>query len=140
MTCYTNSGVLSVFLSLIIAATFLSCGDDEESPDPSGNLPKIKFELVSWDHLEREEIDDYEAPASFIASPIFDREGERTGVLIFQMPVDRINELMARDSGIGKTGETLLVGNDLIQRCDSGRIPCWMLTNASRRRAVCGPV
>ncbi|MDG2223110.1 MAG: methyl-accepting chemotaxis protein [Rubripirellula sp.] len=64
----------------------------------------------------------YEAPASFIASPIFDGD-ERVGVLVFQMPIDRINELMARDAGIGKTGETLLVGNDFRQRCNSVRDP-----------------
>ncbi len=62
----------------------------------------------------------YEAPASFIASPVFDGE-QRIGVLIFQMPVDRINELMARDAGIGKTGETLLVGSDYLQRSSSVR-------------------
>ena len=62
----------------------------------------------------------YEAPASFIASPIFDGN-ERLGVLVFQMPVDRINELMAREAGIGKTGETLLVGSDSLQRCNSSR-------------------
>ena len=65
MTLYTKSGLLSVFLSLLVAATFISCGDDEESPDPSGNLPNANFELVSWDHIEGKEINDYEAPASF---------------------------------------------------------------------------
>lgn len=64
----------------------------------------------------------YEAPASFIASPIFDGN-ERIGVLVFQMPVDRINELMVRDAGIGTTGETLLVGGDSLQRCNSARDP-----------------
>lgn len=64
----------------------------------------------------------YEAPASFIAQPIFDA-GERIGVLIFQMPVDRINELMARSTGTGETGETLLIGRDHLQRCDSTRVP-----------------
>ena len=64
----------------------------------------------------------YEAPASFIASPIFDGD-ERIGILIFQMPVDRINELMAQETGIGETGENLLVGSDSRQRCDSSREP-----------------
>lgn len=64
----------------------------------------------------------YEAPASFIASPIFDGS-DKVGVLLFQMPVDRINGLMARESGIGKTGETLLVGRDNLQRCNSSRDP-----------------
>ncbi|MEM9588944.1 MAG: methyl-accepting chemotaxis protein [Planctomycetota bacterium] len=64
----------------------------------------------------------YEAPASFIASPIYEGK-ERIGVLVFQMPVDRINELMVREAGIGRTGETILVGDDGRLRCDSARDP-----------------
>ncbi|MGR3317548.1 MAG: methyl-accepting chemotaxis protein [Candidatus Anammoxibacter sp.] len=60
----------------------------------------------------------YEAPASFIASPIF-REGEKIGVAIFQMPIDRLNAIMSERSGLGETGETYLVGKDLLMRSDS---------------------
>lgn len=60
----------------------------------------------------------YEAPASFVASPIFDR-GERIGVAIFQMPVDRINELMSFRSGLGAGGESYMVGPDGLPRSDS---------------------
>ncbi|MEE8574528.1 MAG: methyl-accepting chemotaxis protein, partial [Thermodesulfobacteriota bacterium] len=35
----------------------------------------------------------YTAPASFISSPVFDR-GKMIGVLIFQMPIDKINSIM----------------------------------------------
>ncbi|WP_156493340.1 hypothetical protein [Oleiphilus sp. HI0125] len=38
----------------------------------------------------------YEDPAAFIASPIFDAR-ELLGVLIFQMPIDRINAIMTHD-------------------------------------------
>ncbi len=64
----------------------------------------------------------YEAPASFIASPIFE-DGKAIGVLIFQMPIDRINDLMKRDAGLGETGETILIAADGRQRCDSTRDP-----------------
>jgi methyl-accepting chemotaxis protein len=62
----------------------------------------------------------YEAPASFIASPIFD-QGKKLGVLIFQMPIDPINEIMTHEqqwktSGLGDSGETYLVGNDFTMR------------------------
>ncbi len=62
----------------------------------------------------------YEAPASFIASPIFDG-GKKIGVLIFQMPVDRINAIMTHnekwaESGLGSSGETYLVGSDMLMR------------------------
>ncbi|MEO1496847.1 MAG: methyl-accepting chemotaxis protein [Planctomycetota bacterium] len=64
----------------------------------------------------------YEAPASFIATPIFDGD-ERLGVLVFQMPVDRITGVMAQRVGLGDTGETLLVGPDHAMRSDSFLLP-----------------
>ncbi len=60
-----------------------------------------------------------DAPASFIAAPIFDHEGKRHGVLVFQMPLDKINAIMGERSGMGKTGETYLVGSDKLMRSDS---------------------
>ncbi|TWT96235.1 methyl-accepting chemotaxis protein [Neorhodopirellula pilleata] len=61
----------------------------------------------------------YEAPASFIASPIY-KGTERVGVLVFQMPIDRIADLVARDIGIGKTCETLLVSAEGQVLCNTG--------------------
>ena len=63
----------------------------------------------------------YEDPAAFIASPIFDDEGNKTGILIFQMPIDRINNIMTYDhdwksQGMGESGETYLVGSDFTMR------------------------
>lgn len=65
----------------------------------------------------------YNAPASFIASPIFSK-GEKVGVLAFQMPVDNINSIMTGDQnwkedGLGLSGETYIVGKDLKMRSDS---------------------
>lgn len=64
----------------------------------------------------------YGAMASFIASPIFDGD-EMLGVLVFQMPVDRINETMTSrgrwtDVGLGRTGEVYLVGSDRTLRSE----------------------
>lgn len=60
----------------------------------------------------------YDAPASFIASPIYDGK-TLEGILIFQMPVGRINEIMGQSSGLGETGETYLVGADNSLRSQS---------------------
>ena len=62
----------------------------------------------------------YEDPAAFIASPIFEN-GEKVGILIFQMPIDRINNIMTYDhdwkaQGMGESGETYLVGLDFTMR------------------------
>jgi methyl-accepting chemotaxis protein len=65
----------------------------------------------------------YNAPAAFIASPIF-RGEEKIGVLIFQMPIVEINRVMTGDSnwkreGLGKSGETYLIGLDHKMRNNS---------------------
>jgi len=60
----------------------------------------------------------YEAPASFIASPIFDGD-EKIGVALFQMPLDRITQVMSERSALGETGEAYLVGPDYLMRSDT---------------------
>lgn len=63
----------------------------------------------------------YQSQASFIASPIADNSGEIIGVLIFQMPIARINSIMTsggmwQQNGLGLSGETYLVGSDFKAR------------------------
>jgi len=58
----------------------------------------------------------YEDPASFIATPIFDK-GKKIGILIFQMPIDEINMIMTsnqdwKDAGMGDSGESYIIGSD----------------------------
>ncbi len=65
----------------------------------------------------------YNAPAAFIATPIF-AGTKKTGILIFQMPVGKINNIMAQNeqwekNGLGKSGETFLVGTDNTMRSQS---------------------
>ena len=65
----------------------------------------------------------YNSAASFIATPIFINDVKK-GVLIFQMPVDRINNIMSfngkyEEVGLGKSGEVYLVGQDFKMRNDS---------------------
>jgi len=64
----------------------------------------------------------YEAPASFIASPIF-KDKKKLGVAIFQVSTDKLNAIMAERTGLGETGETYLIGPDHLMRSDSYRDP-----------------
>ena len=41
------------------------------------------------------------------------------GVLVFQMPIDRMNAVMQVTAGMGETGETYIVGQDFLMRTDS---------------------
>ncbi len=81
----------------------------------------------------------YEAPASFIASPIFDGD-RQIGVAMFQMPIDRLNQIMAGRAGLGETGETYLVGSDHLMRSDSYRDPTHHSVAASFRDPSSGKV
>ncbi len=65
----------------------------------------------------------YQDPAAFISAPVFDR-GRRVGVIAFQLPIDRINNVMTsfgkwREVGLGDSGETYLVGSDNLMRSQS---------------------
>ena len=60
----------------------------------------------------------YGGAASFIGAPVF-YEGKKVGVSIFQMPVDKINEIMCETAGLGETGETYLMANDFRMRSNS---------------------
>ena len=59
------------------------------------------------------------APASFISTPLLGGGNELLGVLVFQMPIDRINKVMQVADGMGESGETYIVGADRFMRSDS---------------------
>ena len=60
-----------------------------------------------------------DAPASFIGVPVFNREGARIGVIAYQIPDVVINDIMKETEGLGETGQSYLVGPDLLMRSNS---------------------
>ncbi len=58
------------------------------------------------------------APAAFIAEPVVHNERVEL-VVALQVSIDDINSIMQARSGMGKTGETYLVGPDNLMRSDS---------------------
>jgi methyl-accepting chemotaxis protein len=59
-----------------------------------------------------------DAPAAFIAEPLL-RNGETELVVALQLSLTAINAIMQERDGMGKTGETYLVGSDRLMRSDS---------------------
>jgi len=62
-------------------------------------------------------------PAAFMLSPIFDGM-TMVGILVIQFPIDKINNVISsnnhwEESGLGKTGEIYLVGDDGYMRNES---------------------
>ncbi|MDH4184146.1 MAG: cache domain-containing protein, partial [Nitrospinota bacterium] len=57
-------------------------------------------------------------PSAFIGAPI-KSGGQTLGVVAMQISLKDINEIMNERNGLGKTGETYLVGQDHLMRSDS---------------------
>lgn len=65
----------------------------------------------------------YEAAAAFMSTPVVEA-GETIAVLIYQMPVDRITEILTyggkwREVGLGDSGESYMIGDDFKLRSPS---------------------
>ena len=111
--------VYSVFKEIDFATSL------EDGPYSQSNIAKVyqaaktaaKSDAVFLHDFEPY-LPSYNAPASFIASPIFEN-GRMLGVLIFQMPVDRLNSVMSNADGLGETGQFYLLGPDLLMRNQS---------------------
>jgi class 3 adenylate cyclase len=63
------------------------------------------------------------APAAFFATPIFNGP-HIVGIFALQLSIDEINQVMTSDNnwqetGLGDSGETFLIGSDLLMRSDS---------------------
>jgi methyl-accepting chemotaxis protein len=57
-------------------------------------------------------------PAAFMGQPVV-HNGEVDVIVALQLSLDSINSIMTRRDGMGKTGETYLVGQDKLMRSDS---------------------
>ena len=94
---------------------------------------KVTIEDFSWYGPSNE-------PAAFIAAPIIDDSGSYWGSAAFQISLDEINAIMKERTGLGKTGETYLVGSDKLMRSDSFLDPTNHSVKASFARPDTGQV
>lgn len=60
-------------------------------------------------------------PASFVAQPLLNDDDSLAGVLVFQMPIDRLNTVMKSAEGLGEHGSAYLVGADHLMRSQDHR-------------------
>jgi methyl-accepting chemotaxis protein len=58
------------------------------------------------------------APAGFVAYPV-KSDGKTIGVVAYQIPISRLNEMVTKNLGLGETGELAIVGADGLLRNDS---------------------
>jgi methyl-accepting chemotaxis protein len=62
-----------------------------------------------------------EAPAKFVAAPVFDTDGTRLGVVALQLPADKIGHIISDSDVLGETGQIYAVGEDGTARSNSTR-------------------
>ncbi len=73
-------------------------------------------------------------PAAFIAQPVL-HDGDVELVIALQLSLDSINNIMQQRDGMGKSGESYLVGSDKLMRSDSFLDP----TNHSVKGSFANP-
>ncbi len=95
-------------------------------PYKDTNIAKLFREIIkgSKDKVYIVDFEDYppskNRPAMFIGKQIYNDEMEELeGVLIIQLPYEFIDSVMQIRTGMGKTGETYLIGPDLLMRSNS---------------------
>ena len=94
----TSIAVLSTALGL----TAVTVADRPGSPPPGSEALGLE-----------------QATSVVVPQPIVDEAGRLLGVFALQVPIERIQETMQFSEGMGRTGETYLVGRDHVMRSDS---------------------
>lgn len=93
---------------------------------PLASAYQATLDSNTVDYIGITDFGDYEPadePTAWFLSPV-GPQGRVVGVLALQFPISKINRLMTMDrrwqeSGMGKTGETFIVGDDDLMRSDS---------------------
>ncbi|MCP4685500.1 MAG: methyl-accepting chemotaxis protein, partial [bacterium] len=88
----------------------------------SSNLGKLVRNVLSTKQFGMADFAPYAPsngdPCGFIAQPVV-TNGKVEAVVALQLPLEAINSIMQERAGMGKTGETYLVGSDKLMRSDS---------------------
>lgn len=88
----------------------------------NSNLGKAVKEVVKTKELAFADFTPYapsnDEPAAFLVKPLVNKN-EIEMIVALQLPLEGINSIMQERSGMGKTGETYLVGSDKLMRSDS---------------------
>lgn len=117
--------IYSVFKELDYATNFAAPDSGEWASSDLGRVYRAAMQASPDNPIVFEDFAPYgpsaDAPASFIAHPVYDSNGQTVGVLAYQMPVDAINSVFAHVGGLGESGEVALIGQDGLLRNDSAR-------------------
>lgn len=92
-------------------------------PYRESHLGDLFRSIVKTGHYSEVDFALYEAssgaPERFIGAPVYDAQGILTLVVVLEIPIDPINDIMGIREGMGKSGESYLIGSDFLMRSDS---------------------
>ena len=98
----------------------------EGSPLATTGLGRVFAAAVAIENDNDMAFVDYEAyapaaglPASFFAKPVFNAQGRKIGVVAYQLPSTVLDAVVGDRTGLGDTGEVILVGANGLLRSDS---------------------
>ena len=98
----------------------------EGGPLASSSLGRVFAQAAAIENTDDIAFADFAAyeaagglPASFFAKPVFNAQGRKVGVLALQLPSERLDAVIGDRTGLGQTGEVLVVGPDGLLRSDS---------------------
>lgn len=93
-----------------------------DGPFSDSGLGKLVKKVLNSKRFEAADFEPYapsnNEPAAFIAQPLVLNDQVEV-IIALQLSLDAINRIMQQRDGMGKTGETYLVGNDKLMRSDS---------------------
>lgn len=91
-------------------------------PYRDSGLAKLWSRVVSENKVIFQDFSFYapsNGPALFVGAPVKGPNNSVVAVVAFQVGTDEINSLVNDATGLGKTGESFLLGQDLLMRSDS---------------------
>ena len=120
---YSNVFLLSETGTLLHeAGTQIKDAKETVHKAPMSELSTISRKIKQTEEPLMTDIVSYQSgrqPGLFMAAPVYVDTGELSAILVFQINADRINAISSNDTGMGKTGETYLVGGDYLMRSES---------------------
>ncbi|MCD4781527.1 MAG: HAMP domain-containing protein [Candidatus Omnitrophica bacterium] len=91
-------------------------------PHRKSGLAQIWQKVLDTEEVTTVDFSYYEpsrSPAMFIGAPVLDEKQQVYAVVALQLGILEINNVMKDLTGLGQTGDTYLVGRDLLMRSDS---------------------
>jgi methyl-accepting chemotaxis protein len=72
------------------------------------------------------------SPSAFMAHIVMDNNGDAIGAVAFQLPISAVGEIAAQNTGLGKTGDIFVFGEDKLLRNDLADTEALDLLTAAR--------